>query len=126
MTPMMRSTRRAGTPEPLQMPAGELLELVTYGYVPWSTSSRLPWAASRRADGACAVLPRGALLFHVVREDQRGMVAPHQVAADGNAGGPQGVHLLQETGRIDDNAVADDGGQLRVKHAAGQQGKLEG
>src|SRR5436853_4567724 len=30
-TPTTRSRFRAGTPEPLQMPAGELLELVTYG-----------------------------------------------------------------------------------------------
>src|SRR5207237_2408410 len=36
ITPTTRSSRRAGTPEPLQTPAGELLELVTYGYVPWS------------------------------------------------------------------------------------------
>src|SRR5947207_12664642 len=30
-TPRIRPSCRAGTPEPLQMPAGELLELVTYG-----------------------------------------------------------------------------------------------
>src|SRR5437660_721358 len=34
MTPATRSRFRAGTPEPLDTPADELLELVTKGYVP--------------------------------------------------------------------------------------------
>src|SRR5207248_8275077 len=47
-TPMIRVRCRAGTPLPLQTPVVELFELVTNGYVPWSTSSRLPCAASNR------------------------------------------------------------------------------
>ncbi len=55
MIPTTRSSRRPGTPVPVEMPSAVQLELVTNGYVPWSTSSsvafppskssRLPWCS---------------------------------------------------------------------------------
>ncbi|RPK74339.1 hypothetical protein EES44_01760 [Streptomyces sp. ADI96-15] len=36
------------TPAPVQAPPAVGLEEVTKGYVPWSTSSRVPWPPSKR------------------------------------------------------------------------------
>ena len=69
-----------------------------------------------RADAAAggADLPLGAalgepLLFHVVGEDDVGVVADDEVVADVDAALGELVDLFEEPRRVDDDAVADDG-----------------
>ena len=67
-------------------------------------------AAAGRADGRRAGLLGRGLLGDVVREDDVGVVADDQVAADGDAAGRELVDFLEELRRVDDDAVADDRG----------------
>ena len=67
-----------------------------------------------------------AFLFHVVGEDDVGVVADDEVAADGDAGRAEVGDLFEEARRVDDDAVADDGRHVGAEDAGRQQGELEG
>ena len=64
-------------------------------------------AAAGGADGLAARALVEAFLFHVIGENDVGVIADDEIVADRDAGLAQIGHFLQETRRIDDDAVAD-------------------
>ena len=67
-----------------------------------------------------------AFFFPMMGEDDMGMVADQEVAANADAAGAKGFDLLEELFGIDDHAVGDDRLNAGPKHAGGQQGEFEG
>ena len=85
-----------------------------------------PDAAAGRADGpAVAGALDDPLFFHVVREDDVGVVADLEVGPDWHVGFEELVDLFEQPRRVDHDAVADHRRDPRLQDARRQQRELE-
>ena len=60
----------------------------------------------------------------VIRQDQVG-IRRHPKFGNINTARSQHVHLAQKHKRVDHHTVTDDGGEMRVQHATGNELKRE-